>query len=211
LKGKLKLISGKRIESPSTQKTRPTTSKVREAIINILGNKLEEASWLDLCSGSGVMACEALQKGVKRILAIEKQRETARICKKNLIDVSNTLVDRFHIEVICQEMISFLKKGTQNKKITFNTDFPNLEQRFDFVFLDPPYDSELYELSQEILLSKKWVKKSSTLICECSSKTLPRIHNGWEFNKVKSYGNTSLLFLTPNQALNCSDDTDSMH
>ena len=70
---------------------------------------------------------------------------------------------------------------------------------------------DLHEATQEILLSKKWVKKSSTLICECSSKSLPRIHNGWELNKVKTYGNTSILFLTPNQALNCFDDTDSMH
>ena len=211
MKGKLKLISGKRIESPLSQKTRPTSSKVREALINILGNKLKGASWLDLCSGSGVMACEALQKGVKRILAIEKQRETAKTCKKNLIDVSNNLDHKFHIEVICRELISFLKKGPRNKRIAFTKDYPENEQRFDFVFLDPPYDSELYELSQEILLSKQWVQKSSILICECSSKSLPRIHNGWELNKVKSYGNTSLLFLTPNQALNCSDDTDSMH
>ena len=61
----MKLISGKRIESPFNKDTRPTTSKVREAIINILGKNLLEASWLDLCSGSGVMACEVLQKGVK--------------------------------------------------------------------------------------------------------------------------------------------------
>jgi len=211
LKGKLKLISGKRIESPSTQKTRPTTSKVREAIINMLGNQLEEASWLDLCSGSGAMACEALQKGAKRILAIEKKKETAKICKKNLIDVSKTLNHQFHIEVICKDIISFLKNGPINKKITSKKSFSNLEQSFDFVFLDPPYDSELYELSQEILLSKQWIKKSSTLICECSSKSLPRIHNGWELNKLKSYGNTSLLFLTPNQALNYFGDIDSMH
>jgi len=211
LKGKLKLISGKRIESPSTPKTRPTTSKVREAIINMIGNHLEEASWLDLCSGSGAMACEALQKGVKRILAIEKKREIAKICKKNLIDVSNTMDHQCHIEVICKDIISFLKNGPKNKKIKFTTDYSNLEQTFDFIFLDPPYDSELYELSQEILLSKKWIKKSSNLICECSSKSLARIHNGWELKKVKSYGNSSLLFLTPNQALNCFDDTDSMH
>ena len=116
MKGKLKLISGKRIESPLSQKTRPTSSKVREAIINILGNKLKGASWLDLCSGSGAMACEALQKGVKRILAIEKQRETAKICKKNLIDVSNTMDHSIHIEVICNELISFLKKGSKKQK-----------------------------------------------------------------------------------------------
>ena len=210
MKGKLKLISGKRIESPLSQKTRPTSSKVREALINILGNKLRGASWLDLCSGSGAMACEALQKGVKRVLAIEKQRETAKICKKNLIDVSNTMDQSIHIEVICNELISFLKKGPKNQKIQFVKDCQNPE-KFDFVFLDPPYESEVYEITQELLLSKEWIKESTTLICECSSKSMPRIHNGWKLNKEKFYGSTSLLFLIPNQALSCFDDTDSMH
>ena len=203
-------MSGKRIESPLSQKTRPTSSKVREALINILGNKLRGASWLDLCSGSGAMACEALQKGVKRVLAIEKQRETAKICKKNLIDVSNTMDQSIHIEVICNELISFLKKGPKNQKIQFVKDCQNPET-FDFVFLDPPYESEVYEITQELLLSKEWIKESTTLICECSSKSMPRIHNGWRLNKEKFYGRTSLIFLIPNQALNCSDDTDSMH
>ena len=192
-------MSGKRIESPLSQKTRPTSSKVREALINILGNKLRGASWLDLCSGSGAVACEALQKGVKRVLAIEKQRETAKICKKNLIDVSNTMDQTIHIEVICNELISFLKKGPKNQKIQFVKDCQNPE-KFDFVFLDPPYESEVYEITQELLLTKKWVKDSSTLICECSSKSMPRIHNGWRLNKEKFYGSTSLIFLIPNQA-----------
>ena len=109
------------------------------------------------------------------------------------------------------ELITFLKKGPKNKKIKFFQDYPNADQKFDFVFLDPPYDSKLYELSQELLLSKLWIKKSSTLILECSSKSLPKIDNGWKLNKVKYYGNTSLIFLTPNQALNCFVDTDSMH
>ena len=195
----MKLISGKRIESPLSQKTRPTSSKVREALINILGNKLRGASWLDLCSGSGAMACEALQKGVKRVLAIEKQRETAKICKKNLIDVSNTMDQSIHIEVICHELISFLKKGPKNQKIQFVKDIQNTE-KFDFVFLDPPYESEVYEITQELLLSKEWIKESTTLICECSSKSMPRIHNGWKLNKEKFYGSTSLIFLIPNQA-----------
>ena len=199
MKGKLKLISGKRIESPLSQKTRPTSSKVREALINILGNKLRGASWLDLCSGSGAMACEALQKGVNRVLAIEKQRETAKICKKNLIDVSNTMDQSIHIEVICNELISFLKKGPKNQKIQFVKDCQNPET-FDFVFLDPPYESEVYEITQELLLSKEWIKESTTLICECSSKSMPRIHNGWKLNKEKFYGSTSLIFLIPNQA-----------
>ena len=211
MKGHLKLISGKRILSPFTNQTRPTTSKVREAIINILGKNLEGSSWLDLCSGSGAMACEALQKGVKRILAIEKQRATAQICKLNLIDVSNQQDDSSHVEIITKEVISFLKQGPKNNKIKFVQNFPNYEQKFDFIFLDPPYDSNIYKHCQEFLLTKEWVKNTSTLICECSSKSLPKIHNGWELNKKKVYGRTSLLFLNPNQALNCFYDTDSKH
>ena len=211
MKGKLKLISGKRIESPLNKKTRPTSSKVREALINILGDKLIGSSWLDLCSGSGAMACEVIQKGVERVLAIEKQKEMAKICKRNLFDVSNTLDDSIHTEVICNELTSFLKKGPKNKNIKFVKYWPSDEQKFDFIFLDPPYESELYEITQELLLSKEWIKESSTLICECSSKSTPRIHNGWKLIKEKIYGNTSLLFLIPNQALNCFDDTDSMH
>ena len=200
MKGKLKLISGKRIESPLNSKTRPTSSKVREAIINILGKELQEASWLDLCSGSGAMACEAIQKGAKRILAIENQRETAKTCKKNLVDVSNTMDHSIDIEVICIELISFLRKGPKHKKIEFSNDSKCPDLKFDFVFLDPPYESGLYELSQELLFSKQWIKESTTLICECSSKSMPRIHNGWKLNKEKFYGSTSLIFLIPNQA-----------
>ena len=211
MKGKLKLISGKRIESPLNQQTRPTSSRVREAIINILGNKLEEASWLDLCSGSGSMACEAIQKGVKRILAIEKQRYTAKTCKRNLLDVTNTINHSIHTQVICNELISFLKKGPKNKKIEFSKDSQSNDTKFDFVFLDPPYESGLYELAQELLLSKKWIKESTTLICECSSKTMPKIHNGWKLKKERFYGSTCLIFLIPNLASNCFDDTDSMH
>ena len=211
MKGKLKLISGKKIQSPFNNLTRPTTSKVRQALINMIGKDLEGTSWLDLCSGSGVMACEALQKGVNRILAIESQRKTSKICQQNLLDVSNNLDNFAHIEVIRKEVVSFLRKGPLNPKIKFFQEFPKADQSFDFIFLDPPYDSKIYLFSQEFLLSKNWIKRSSILICECSSKSLPAIHNGWKLNKEKMYGNTSLIFLTPNPALNYFDDTDSKH
>ena len=90
MKGQLRLLGGRKLDSPRGLMTRPTPARVREAVMNFLGEKIEGCHWLDLCSGSGVMACEALQKGVKRILAIEKQRATAQICKLNLIDVSES-------------------------------------------------------------------------------------------------------------------------
>ncbi len=204
-------MSGKRIDSPLNQKTRPTSSKVREAIINILGNELNGASWLDLCSGSGSMACEAIQKGVNKVLAIEKHWQEAKTCKKNLIDVSKCMDHHVQIDVVCAELILFLKKSPKTRKNDFVDNGLNPEKKFDFIFLDPPYESGLYEISQELLLTHQWVNKNTTLICECSSKTMPRIHNGWRLQKEKFYGKTALLFLIPNLALNYFDDTDSKH
>ena len=210
MKGNLKLISGTRIRSPLNSKTRPTSSRVREALINILGRSLEGASWLDLCSGSGAMACEAVHQGAKRILAVEHQKKTAFICKSNLTEISKQFDNSIHIEVICKDIILFLKKGPKNNKLKFIYDFPQSEHQFDFVFLDPPYESYIYKDSLEILLCQKWIKNNSTLICECSSKSIPSIPKGWILNKKKVYGSTALLFLTPNLALRYFDDTDSM-
>ena len=87
MKTSLTLIGGKRIMSPKSNKTRPTTLIVREAIFNILNNKVENSNWLDLFSGSGAISCEAYNHGAKKIIAIEKDRLTAELCKKNLFSL----------------------------------------------------------------------------------------------------------------------------
>ena len=48
--------------------------------MNMLASELQDASWLDLCSGSGVMGCEAIERGVSRVWAVEKDPKTASIC-----------------------------------------------------------------------------------------------------------------------------------
>ena len=82
--GQLRLIGGRKLLSPRGSGTRPTTSRVREAIMNVLSPHLMGSSWLDLCSGSGVMGCEALQRGAQRVVAVEKDSQSAQISKLNL-------------------------------------------------------------------------------------------------------------------------------
>ena len=84
MKRNLRLLCGRKIESPKSLLTRPTTSLVREALINILSEKIIGSSWLDLCSGSGIIACEALEKGARRVLAVEKNIKISKICKNNI-------------------------------------------------------------------------------------------------------------------------------
>jgi len=70
MKTNLRLIGGKRIQSPNNIYTRPTTLRVREAIFNILSDKVENSNWLDLFSGTGAISCEAYNHGAKKIIAI---------------------------------------------------------------------------------------------------------------------------------------------
>ena len=66
MKTNLRLIGGRKLESPNTINTRPTTLMVREAIFNILKNRVENSNWLDLFSGTGAISCEAYNHGAKK-------------------------------------------------------------------------------------------------------------------------------------------------
>ena len=68
MSGQLRLSGGRRLKSPPGRGTRPTTARVREAVMNMLGSRLEGCRWLDLCSGSGIMGCEALLHGAAALL-----------------------------------------------------------------------------------------------------------------------------------------------
>ena len=210
MKNHLKLITGQRIQSPKGLSTRPTTSRVREAINNILRDKIESCHWLDLCSGSGVVACEALQQGARRVLAIESNKKTAEICQSNLMSISSGVIHSNSLEVICNEVISTLKQGCRNKSIDFAKRFPKYDYRFDFVYIDPPYNSNIYSEILDNLLDGNWIKERAIAICECSANNIPKYSDKWSKQKMRRYGSSVLLFLIPNLALHYPVDTDSM-
>ena len=89
LTGQLRLTNGRRLRSPHGQLVRPTTWRVREALMNMLRGKIRDSNWLDLYSGSGIIGCEAITKGAKNILAVELNRNTYKICKSNLLKIAS--------------------------------------------------------------------------------------------------------------------------
>ena len=200
MKSKLRLIGGKLLKSPKGLLTRPTTSLIREALINILREDLKGCHWLDLCSGSGVMACEVLQMGARRVIAIESNKETAKTCKANLISTISGLNHQIFLKVISSEVIQVLKKGCENQSKDFNKQYPSHDYRFDFIYIDPPYKSDLYTVILENILFGKWIKKNGLAICEYSTDQIPPIPKEWIIINQRQYGKTSLIFLTPNLA-----------
>ena len=180
----LRLSGGRRLQSPPGSTARPTSSRVRLAVMNLLAAEVPDCAWLDLCSGSGVMACEALQRGARRVVAIEQDRRIAAVARANLEAVSAGL-GRW--ELHCREVTCWLGHGTGAER-------PD-HQDFDLIYADPPYAAGLYEPIAAGVAAGGWLKPGGTLIWECASDAVPAPPGGWRLRDQRRYGGTSLVLL----------------
>lgn len=153
---------------------RPTPAKVREAIFNILTGKISGSFFLDLYAGTGAVGIEALSRGAERVVFVEEDPVRINIIKE--------FVDRFGFRdsaLVRRERVrDFLKKN---------------EERFNIVFLDPPYASE--EIMDVISLIDELgtTDKDGIVIAEHSSKKELSEHAGaLGLKKRYRYGDTSL-------------------
>ena len=193
MKTKLRLIGGRKLESPNNIYTRPTTLRVREAIFNILKSRVENSKWLDLFSGTGSISCEAYNHGAKTIVAIEKNKNNSKLCLKNLLSLQNIENRNCDFEVICNDVLIWTKPNYERNLSSKSIDFKKI--KFDFVYLDPPYDSNYYELVLNQIFKCNFMKKDSIVICEHSPKLEIKKNILWEIVDVRNYGQSRLTFL----------------
>ncbi len=183
----LRLSGGRRLQSPPGNTARPTSARVRLAAVNLLAAELPGCAWLDLCSGSGVMACEALQRGARRVVAVEQDRRIAAVARANLQAVAGGLSQHASVEVHCREVLRWLQRPAAK-----NEDRP---ERFDLVYADPPYAAGIYEPIAAAIAAGHWLGSGGTLVWECSSDRVPSVPAGWRQRDVRRYGGTSLVLL----------------
>ena len=157
MKTNLRLIGGKRLYSPNNIHTRPTTLRVREAIFNILNKRVVNSNWLDLFSGTGAISCEAYNHGARKIIAIEKNKINSNICLKNLLSLQDIDNRKNDIDVICNDVLNWTKPNYERSLSSKIVDLNNL--KFDFVYLDPPYDMNFHELVLNQIFYCNFLKK----------------------------------------------------
>ena len=192
MKKRLTLIGGERIESPKSDKTRPTTLMVRQAIFNILNKKVENSNWLDLFSGSGAISCEAFNHGAKKIVAVEKDRLTANLCKKNLFSLKDSQLRERDISIICKDVLPWIKNHIGTNILEKN----NVENiKFDFIYIDPPYKNNFYKNLLKDLFKSELTTKTTTVICEHSKNELIQEDHLWKIEDSRLYGQTKVSFL----------------
>ena len=193
MKTNLRLIGGKRLQSPKNIYTRPTTLRVREAIFNILNNRVENSNWLDLFSGIGSVSCEAYNHGARKIIAIEKNKNNSKICLKNLLSLQDIDNRKNDIDVICKDVLNWTKPNYERNLSSKIMDLNKL--KFDFVYLDPPYDANFHELVLNQIFNCNFLKKDSIVICEHSPNLYIKKSTLWETVDVRDYGQSRLTFL----------------
>tara|TARA_B100000941_G_C28147947_1_gene371038 strand:+ start:5 stop:592 length:588 start_codon:yes stop_codon:yes gene_type:complete len=192
MKTNLRLIGGRKINSPNTFYTRPTTLMVREAIFNILKNKVQNSNWLDLFSGTGSISCEAYNHGAKKIVSIEKNKKNSKLCLKNLYSLENIDNRKNDIEVICKDVLIWTKPNNERNKSSIN-DFNKI--KFDFIYLDPPYKAGYHKLVLNQIFNCNFIKKGTIVICEHSLNLDIKKNTLWEIFDVRTYGQSKLTFL----------------
>ena len=193
MKTNLRLIGGRRLQSPDNISTRPTTLRVREAIFNILSNKVENSNWLDLFSGTGAISCEAYNHGAKKIIAIEKNKHNSKICLRNLLSLQDIENRKNDFDVICKDVLNWTKPKYERNLSSKIMDFNKL--KFDFVYLDPPYDVNFHELVLSQIFNCNFLKKDSIVICEHSPNLYIKKSTLWDTVDVRDYGQSRLTFL----------------
>lgn len=161
------LARGHKIYAPNN--IRPTRGKVREALFSIID--VNGKAFLDLFAGSGAVGIEALSRGASSAVFVERSRKAATYIKRNLEKT------KFEGEIINKSVSSTLE---------------NFEDTFDFIFMDPPYKTEL--VMKTLKKIAVVLKNDSTIIVERPSNEEFE-HNGFKIIKSKVYGDTSLTFL----------------
>jgi len=156
---------------------------VKEALFSILASRIDFADIrvLDICAGTGSLGIEALSRGAGLCCFIECNLSVKAILEKNLLVTSN--LDRS--EIVTMDAVKALHV------------IAGRGQRFDLAFLDPPYDSELYQSVSEALDAAALLKPGAILVAECSVRNPLRESYGrlQRFDR-RVYGETALeLFI----------------
>jgi 16S rRNA (guanine(966)-N(2))-methyltransferase RsmD len=118
---------GRRLKSPPSLQTRPTSDRLRETLFNILAPRIKDARFLDLCAGSGAVGIEALSRGAAHVTFVDQSRKMCALIEANLEE----LADEIDVEVVNGEALQFLRRRANKEGLLF-----------DIIFVDPPYESD---------------------------------------------------------------------
>ena len=164
--------------SPQGTETRPTSDFVKESLFNIIQADLGGASFLDLFAGSGAIGIEALSRGASSATFVDISQKSISLIKRNLAKTR------------LEQRASIIKSdtGAAIKKIAGGG------QKFNIIFLDPPYFEGLVEKILTLIVAENILAKDGYIILEMSkTEAVPNL-DGLEISREREYSGARLVF-----------------
>lgn len=167
--GSVRIIAGKwrsrRIHFIDQIDLRPTHDRLRETLFNWLAPYVEDSNCLDLFSGSGALGFEALSRGAKAVTFIDNSRDVCKLLGET-------------IDVLNAESTKIINARIPENRI-------KLQEKFDIVFLDPPFRKGLLSPALSWLLSLDVLNDDSLLYVEFERRHDFEPPEGWQWKRLK--------------------------
>ncbi len=179
----MRIIAGKfkakRLNSPKTEKTRPTLDRVKEALFSIIDSYIKGGQVLDLFGGTGNLALEAISRGAEFAWINDKENLSISTILSN-VKLTNSL-----------ECVKITKKDYAKclNQIAIE------DMLFDVIFLDPPYDSNLGIDTLNIISESesKFLKKDGIIIYETDKNFLLKLEKNNKAEILNSFKNLQCI------------------
>ncbi|HXG53093.1 MAG TPA: 16S rRNA (guanine(966)-N(2))-methyltransferase RsmD [candidate division Zixibacteria bacterium] len=173
---------GRRLKVPRGEAVRPTAARVKEALFNILPHDLSGLSVLELFAGTGSVAIEALSRGAERALLVDASERSAEAIRNNLRQLGLAPRARVRVAEASQALRALERAG----------------ERFDIIFLDPPYDRGLAHGTLERIGRAELLRPSGVVIAEHSVREkVEEAYGALALADRRRYGDTVLSFFRP--------------
>lgn len=141
---------GRKLKAVPGKNTRPTTDKVKESIFNMIGPYFNGGQCLDLYSGSGSLGIEAVSRGVKHAVLVDKSNTAIQTISEN-------------VELTKEKNNFTILRSNANRAVQ---QLAASKEKFDLIFLDPPYAKQMIVQEIEQLVEYDILKPSALIICE---------------------------------------------
>lgn len=164
--------------SPKGLDVRPTASRVREAIFNVVGPRVAGARVLDLYAGVGTLGLEALSRGAERVVFVERAAACAALIRANLERLDLAARGR----VVCGDTMRFLER-------------PGPDAPFDLAFVDPPYRTGALPRLLPLIFGADIISGTGLVVVEHGTdEGLPE-GSGWTVGRTYTYGKTAVTLV----------------
>ncbi|MCL2572070.1 MAG: 16S rRNA (guanine(966)-N(2))-methyltransferase RsmD [Defluviitaleaceae bacterium] len=161
--------------TPEGVNTRPTADRIKENLFNIIFHHVADAIFLDLFCGSGAIGIEALSRGAARAVFVDSSKEAIQATRTNLA-----------------------RTKFKNQAKVYQMIIPTLdwlgEERFDIIFMDPPYESVYLLQALAMIGQGKILSDDGILVAECAVGEIAPKVDGLVLKDIRKYGSTQLLF-----------------